>query len=155
MTDTLPVSKQFSHCSETFGEIRNNLETCSLPGLGAAQNARLADRTGTFPQRTQPSESDIPVSCSFEQQSACSSLLVREVALVDVPKSQETEVILMEKGSGTVSGEHDVKEPQARPQPTDRVTLPQFEEWHPSHIKTGLRNRRVGKRVAVRIRKKP
>ena len=66
-----------------------------------------------------------------------------------------TEGILMEKGSGTVSGEHDVKEPQTRHQSTDQARLPQFEEWHPGHIKTGLRNRRIGKKVSVRIRPKP
>ena len=61
----------------------------------------------------------------------------------------------MEQGSGTVSGKRDVKEPQARPQPTDQGPLPQFEEWHPSRIKTGLRNRRIGKKVSVRVRQKP
>src|SRR5215471_13321384 len=66
-----------------------------------------------------------------------------------------TEGILMEKGSGTVSGEHDAKEPQARRQPTDQGTLSQFEEWHPSRMKTGLRNRRIGKKVPVGVRKKP
>src|SRR5215468_9473421 len=65
-----------------------------------------------------------------------------------------TEGILMEKGSGTVSGEHDAKEPQARRQPTDQVKLSQFEEWHPSHMKTGFRNRRIGRKVPVRVRKK-
>jgi hypothetical protein len=60
----------------------------------------------------------------------------------------------MEKDLGTVSGEHDVKEPQTRHQPIE-VALAQFEEWHPSHMKTGLRNRRIGTRVSVRVRKKP
>jgi hypothetical protein len=45
------------------------------------------------------------------------------------------------------------KESQARGEPTE-VVFPQFKEWHPSRIKTGLRNRRIGKRVPVRIRKK-
>jgi hypothetical protein len=58
--------------------------------------------------------------------------------------------ILMEKGSGPVSGEHEVKKPQTRQQPIE-VTVPQFEEWHPSHMKTGLKNRRLGKRVSVRV----
>ena len=65
-----------------------------------------------------------------------------------------TEGILMEKGSGTVSGKHDAKEPQARNRPTKGVP-PQFEEWRPSHIETGLKNRRIGKKVPVQIRKKP
>ena len=54
----------------------------------------------------------------------------------------------MEKGSGTVSDKHDVKEPRTRQQPP-HAKLPQFEEWHPSRIKTGLRNRRIGKKVSV------
>jgi hypothetical protein len=61
----------------------------------------------------------------------------------------------MEKGSGAVSGEQAVKERQARRQPTEQGTLPQFEEWHPSHMKTGLRNRRIGKKVSVPVRPKP
>ena len=61
--------------------------------------------------------------------------------------------ILMEKGSGTVSDKHDVKEPRTRQQPP-HAKLPQFEEWHPSRIKTGLRNRRIGKKVSARVRKK-
>ena len=65
-----------------------------------------------------------------------------------------TEGILMEKASGKVSGKDDVKEPQARYQPP-KVVLPQFEEWHPSHVKTGLRNRRIGKKVPVQVRKEP
>jgi hypothetical protein len=60
----------------------------------------------------------------------------------------------MEKGSGTASGKHDAKEPQARDRLTELVP-PQFEEWHPSHIKTGLKNRRIGKKVSVQTRKKP
>src|SRR6516225_8988887 len=52
----------------------------------------------------------------------------------------------MAKRSGTVSGKHDVKEPQTRHQPTDQARLAQFEEWNPSQIKTGLRNRRIGKK---------
>jgi hypothetical protein len=54
----------------------------------------------------------------------------------------------MVKGSGTVSDKHDVKEPRTRQQPP-LAELPQFEEWHPSHIKTGLRNRRIGKKVSI------
>jgi hypothetical protein len=60
----------------------------------------------------------------------------------------------MEKGLGTVSGKRDAKEPQARDRPTKAVP-PEFEEWHPSHIKTGLKNRRIGKKVPVQIPKKP
>jgi len=60
----------------------------------------------------------------------------------------------MAKRSGTVSGKHCVKEPQTTHQPIE-VALAQFEEWHPSHMKTGLRNRHVGKRVSVRVRNKP
>ena len=75
--------------------------------------------------------------------------------LLSIGNLSVTEGILMEKGSGTVSGEHDVKEPQTRHQSTDQARLPQFEEWHPGHIKTGLRNRRIGKKVSVRIRPKP
>jgi len=62
--------------------------------------------------------------------------------------------ILIEKASGIVSGEGDAKEPQTRHQPPVQARLRQFEEWHPSHMKTGLRNRRIGKRVPVRLRKK-
>src|SRR5262249_27246357 len=54
----------------------------------------------------------------------------------------------MEKGSG----KRDVKEPQTRHQPTDQARLRQFEEWHPSRIRTGLRNRHIGKTVSVRVR---
>jgi hypothetical protein len=53
------------------------------------------------------------------------------------------------------SGKRDVKEPQTRHQPTDQARLPQFEEWNPSNIKTGLRNRRIGKKFSVQIHKKP
>jgi hypothetical protein len=52
---------------------------------------------------------------------------------------------------GEGSCKDDVKEPQAKHQPT-KVVLPQFEEWHPSHIKTGLRNRRIAKKVPVPVR---
>jgi hypothetical protein len=55
----------------------------------------------------------------------------------------------MEKGSD----KHDVKEPRTRQKPP-HAELSQFEEWHPSRIKTGLRNRRIGKKVSARVRKK-
>jgi hypothetical protein len=61
----------------------------------------------------------------------------------------------MQKDSGTVSGEDHVKEPQTRHLLTDQGTLSQFEEWRPPHMKTGLRNRRIGKKVPLQVRKKP
>ena len=54
----------------------------------------------------------------------------------------------MQKDSGTVSGEGHVKESQTRHPLTDQGTLSHFEEWHPPHMKTGLRNRRIGKKVS-------
>jgi hypothetical protein len=59
----------------------------------------------------------------------------------------------MEQGSDTVSDKHAVKEPRTRQQ-SPHAELPQFEEWHPSRIKTGLRNRRIGKKVLARVRKR-
>jgi excisionase family DNA binding protein len=53
-----------------------------------------------------------------------------------------------------VSGEIEVKEPQTRHLLTDQGTLSQFEEWDPSHMKTGLRNRCIGKKVPVQVRMK-
>jgi hypothetical protein len=57
------------------------------------------------------------------------------------------ECILMQKDLATVSDEQDEKEHQARNLPTDQVTLSEFGAWRPSRMKTGLRNRLVGRKV--------
>jgi hypothetical protein len=53
----------------------------------------------------------------------------------------------MQKDLATVSDEQDEKEHQARNLPTDQVTLSEFGAWRPSRMKTGLRNRLVGRKV--------
>jgi hypothetical protein len=70
MTDTLPISKQFSHCSETFGAIRKTWKR--VPSLASALLRTRVWQTGQAPSHNELNlpESDIPVSCSFEQQSA-------------------------------------------------------------------------------------
>ena len=36
----------------------------------------------------------------------------------------------------------------------DQANVPFIQPWHPSRMKTGLRNRVIGKKVSVRVRKK-
>jgi hypothetical protein len=55
----------------------------------------------------------------------------------------------MRKDSGTVSGEDSVQWLQGRRYPNDQVTVPHVKSWHPSRMKTGLRNRPVGRKVPV------
>jgi hypothetical protein len=59
-----------------------------------------------------------------------------------------TEGIRRQKDSGTISGEDDVEVLQASRLPTDQVIGPQFKTWHSSRMKTGLRNRIIGRKVS-------
>jgi hypothetical protein len=53
----------------------------------------------------------------------------------------------MRKDSGTVSG-------GARQVPKDQAMLPHIKSWHPSRMKTGIRNRLIGKKVYTLVRER-
>jgi hypothetical protein len=55
---------------------------------------------------------------------------------------------------GTVSAEDDLEVLRARRLPTDQVAVPQFKNWHSSQMKTGLRNRIIGKKVSFVVRER-
>jgi hypothetical protein len=59
----------------------------------------------------------------------------------------------MGKRLRTVSTEDGIEVPQARLS-HDQATALYITPWRPSQMKTGLRNRLIGKKVSVRIRKR-
>jgi hypothetical protein len=60
----------------------------------------------------------------------------------------------MRKRLRTISGEDGIEVLQARRSPYDQATALYIKPWRPSRMKTGLRNRLIGKKVSVRIPKR-
>jgi hypothetical protein len=60
----------------------------------------------------------------------------------------------MRKRLGTVSGEDGAEVPQGRRLPNAQATVPHIKTWHPSRMKTGLRNHLIGKKVSLGVRKR-